>query len=189
MDLKALYTSADSVSSKFINNLNDQTDWNRDSILPGWGIGTLINHLVGENLWTPEILSGKTTDEVGDKFDGDLLDGDPKKAWAESSEKAKIAVLNLDDLEKTVHLSYADVEASDYLSQRIMDMTIHGWDLAKSTNQEDTLPEDLLQFIWDYASPREEELRESGLFGNHIDVEEDSDLQTKVLALLGRKKD
>lgn len=189
MDLRELYLKADGIASNFVENMPEDTDLEADSILPGWSIRTLLNHLISENLWTPDIVEGKTIEEVGDKYDGDVSGDDPKKAWRDSSLKAKEAVQNLKDTEQEVHLSYADVPVSEYLSQRITDLVIHGWDLAKSTNQDDTLPTDLLQYIWDRDSNREAEIRATGIFGDHVDVPEDADLQTKVLALLGRKKD
>lgn len=186
-DIKKLYMKADEVARQFIQNTTE-ADLDKESILPSWRVSTLVNHLVNENYWTAPILEGQTIDEVGDKYDGNVLGNDFQKAWDDSSTEAKIGVEKLDDISKMVHLSYADVPAKEYLIQRIQDMTIHGWDLAKSTGQEDTLPEDLLQFIWDEASPREPELRASGLFGELIETPEDSDLQTKVLALLGRTR-
>ena len=37
-----------------------------------------INHYAYDNSWVPDMLAGRTMDEVGsDRFDGDLLGGDP----------------------------------------------------------------------------------------------------------------
>jgi len=56
--------------------------------------------------------------EVGvDKFKGDLLGDEPKQRFAEIVEKAIAAVTELDDLEKTVHLSFGDFSAREYLWQ------------------------------------------------------------------------
>ena len=43
-----------------------------------WDVRTLVNHVVGEDLWTGPLMRGATMEEVGDRFDGDLLGDDPR---------------------------------------------------------------------------------------------------------------
>ena len=38
-----------------------------------WDVRTLVNHVVGEDLWTGPLMRGETMEEVGDRFDGDQL--------------------------------------------------------------------------------------------------------------------
>ena len=37
----------------------------------------LANHVTNENLWTVPLMEGATIEEVGDRFDGDVLGDDP----------------------------------------------------------------------------------------------------------------
>ena len=37
----------------------------------------LLNHVVSGNLWVEPLVSGKTIDEVGDRYDGDVVGDDP----------------------------------------------------------------------------------------------------------------
>lgn len=90
---------------------------------------------------------------------------------------------------RTVHLSFGDVSASEYLAELTSDLTIHAWDLAKAIGDPDGLDPKLVSFVWDMWAPREEMVRGSGIFGNAIDVPEDTDQQTRLLAFLGRRRD
>jgi len=40
----------------------------------------IINHQAYDDAWVPDVLAGRTAEEVGAKFDGDLLGADPRAA-------------------------------------------------------------------------------------------------------------
>ena len=56
-------------------------DWDSATPCADWTVRDLVNHIVNEQLWVPDLLAGTTVAEVGDKYDGDRLDDDPLHAW------------------------------------------------------------------------------------------------------------
>jgi uncharacterized protein (TIGR03086 family) len=74
-----------------------------------------------------------------------------------------------------------------YCGHRFIDVLIHGWDVAESTGQDTNLPEELVQACWEVVEPQLSELGGSGAFGTQVEVPEGADLQTKLLAALGRR--
>jgi uncharacterized protein (TIGR03086 family) len=162
-------------------------EWHRPTPCADWDVRMLVNHLVYDNVWAPDTVGGATIQDVGDRYDGDLLGEDPPTAWRQSIEPALAAFEEPGAIERIVHLSYGDEPAGEYLSQRIMDLTIHAWDLARAINAPDDLDEQLVTYLWDTWSPRGEMLRRSGLFGGPVEVEPDADAQTRLLALFGRR--
>jgi len=63
---------------------------------------------------------------------------------------------------------------------------LHRWDLARATGQDETLDPDRCAEMFEGMEPMEEVLRQSGHYGPRIDVPEDADAQTKLLAFIGR---
>lgn len=163
-----------------------EDQWNQPTPCSEWDVRTLVNHIVYEDRWVLPLLEGKTIEEVGDQFEGDLLGDDPVAAWDDASRKAATMV-DQTDMNKTVHLSYGDVPASEYLGQLLNDHVIHGWDLARAIGADESLDPELVEFLYEQAKPLEDTLKGSGLFGEKIEVPDDADTQTKLLAVMGRR--
>ena len=161
--------------------------WGNPTPCDEWDVRALVNHLVYEDLWARPLFEGKTIEEVGDRFDGDLLGDDPKAAWSEASRDAIAAAEADGALERTVHLSYGDVTGGNYLGQLLNDHVIHAWDLARGIGSNDTLDADLVETLYANAKPMEDTLKGSGLFGDKIEPPPDADTQTKLLAVMGRR--
>lgn len=153
-----------------------------------WDLRQLFNHMVYELSWVPDMLASKTIEEVGSKYDGDLIGNDPQAAWDTAAEAARQAVKQV-DLAATVHLSYGDHSAQDYLMDMTSDMLIHGWDVDQSINCSLLLPEEVAKAVYEHWLPHKAEIAKSGVFGTPQDVPEDATIATKLLALLGRTTD
>src|SRR5690606_22692725 len=130
---------------------------------------------------------GRTIAEVGDALDGDLLGADPARAHAESASAAQAAFEAPGALDAPVAVSYGPIPGSAYAGDRFLDVLVHGWDLAVATDQDPTLDPELVQAAWDRVAPQAVMLRASGMFGGDVEVADDADLQTRLLALLGRR--
>jgi uncharacterized protein (TIGR03086 family) len=149
-------------------------------------VRALLNHVVSGNLWVPELIDGKTIDEVGDRLDGDVLGADPLDAYDRSAELAAAAFRDAGAMDRPVAVSYGPVPGSIYCGHRFMDVLVHGWDLAASTGQDTTLDPDLVDACWEVVEPQQELLAGSGMFGTEIAIALDADRQTALLAVLGR---
>ncbi len=152
-----------------------------------WDCRALVNHLLYELSWVPDLLMGQTIAQVGKKYDGDLLGKNHISNWLKAADRAIIAV-NKTDLKKTVHLSYGDVLASDYLTEVGTDLLIHAWDVAQSFSCSLIMEPELAQSVYEKVQPRKHEYANSGLFGKPIDTDASARLQTKLLAILGRRE-
>jgi hypothetical protein len=90
------------------------------------------------------------------------------------------------DFDKTVHLTYGDYSALDYLRHIIILRGFGAYDIPKVIGIDPTLPPELVRGLWDVLSPQAEPLRELGMFGATVDVPEDAPLQDRLLGLSGR---
>ena len=148
---------------------------------------TIIGYHASDDAWVPDMLAGRTMDEAGkDKFGGDLLGDDPKAAFAAIVDKACAAAAQLDDLERTVHCSFGDYPAREYLWQINGFRGIRAWEIAKIIGVDPTLPDDLVQGLWDELSPVADAWRKFGVFPAAIPVADDAPLMQRLLGLTGR---
>jgi uncharacterized protein (TIGR03086 family) len=147
----------------------------------------VINYHAYDDAWVPDMLAGKTMAEAGmDNFKGDVLAGDPKGNFEAIVDSATAAAEKLDDLERTVHCSFGDFTAREYLWQANGFRTLRAHDIARMIGADPRLPEELVQGVWDEISPRAEEFRAIGVFGPAVPVPEDAPLQDRLVGLTGR---
>ncbi len=66
------------------------------------------------------------------------------------------------------------------------DLVVHGWDLARSTGQDETMDPAEVERIWGMAESLGDNLRRSGVCGPEVPVSADAPLQDRLLGLLGR---
>lgn len=161
--------------------------WSAPTPCSEWDVRELVNHLVVEQLWVPEMLAGRTIADVGDRYDGDQLGDDPGAAWDAAATHALEAFGEPGALSRTVHLSYGDVPAENYCREMTMDATVHSWDLARAIGADEQLDPDLVTDALVMVEPRVDAFGASGLFAPPIAVPSDADPQTRLLALLGRR--
>jgi uncharacterized protein (TIGR03086 family) len=152
-----------------------------------WNVRDLVNHMLYELSWTSEIVSGMTLEEVGNEYDGDLIEDGASlsSAWQTAADKAELAVGDA-DLDETAHLSYGDVTIDEYLQEAGNDQLIHAWDVAVAIGMPIKFDPDLARVVYEDAKPRQHEFSQSGLFEGPLEVPDTADLQTKLLALFGR---
>ncbi len=154
-----------------------------------WDVNTLVSHLVNEQLWVPPMLAGQTVEQVGDRFDGDLLGDQPVRAWQRAADAAHQAFAAPGALDRQVHLSYGDQPATEYLLEMVSDLVVHAWDLARGLGVDDRLNPDLVDLVYRRTEPNASALAASGLFADPVPVPDDAEQQTRLLGLYGRAVD
>src|SRR5919202_861884 len=82
--------------------------WDLPTPCTEWNVRVLVGHLVNEERWAPPLLAGSTIEEVGDRFQGDLLGDDPLAAWEEAAAEA-LAAARPDVLGRIVHVSFGEI--------------------------------------------------------------------------------
>lgn len=160
--------------------------WHDPTPCTDWDVHTLVNHVVGEQRWAPHLLAGETIEQVGDRYDGDLLGDDPLATWREAIGPALDGFAADGALEGIVHLSYGDEASREYLLQMLTDVVVHGWDLARAVGGDEHMDDATAQLLYDTWSPRAEMLEGSGVFGAPVEVPEGASVGDRLLGLLGR---
>jgi uncharacterized protein (TIGR03086 family) len=168
----------------------DPGQWHDGTPCTQWDVRMLVHHLLYEQRWVPLLLGGLTIEQVGSRFEGDLLGGDAA-AWpgllASAIEQAHTAAAQSGALDRTVHLSFGDASGREYMMQLTADLAIHGWDLARATGQDDTLDPGAVALLLPWTEANADLLAASGMFGSRIDAGPGAPDDVRLLGLLGRR--
>jgi hypothetical protein len=151
---------------------------------------SLINYHAYDDAWVPDMLAGRTMDEAGrDRFDGDLLGGDPVGNFEEIVERACAAASRVTDLDAVAHLSFGDYAVREYFWQINQFRALRAHDIARQIGVEPDLAPALVQGIWEQVSPHAEEWRAIGVFPAAVPVDAGAPLLDRLLGLTGRQPD
>jgi len=161
--------------------------WHDPTPCTDWDVRTLVNHVAVEQLWVPPLMQGSTVAQVGDRFDGDQLGDDAVATWDAVVQASSAAFGATGALDGTVTLSAGEKAAAEYCWEMTTDALIHSWDLARGIGADEVLDGELVELVYERTLPVAEHLQETGLFAPPVPVPDDAPLQTKLLAIFGRR--
>jgi len=185
LDLPAVHQQALDATLRIVIDVRaDHLD--RPTPCDDWDVRELLGHIVGGNHWAKALMDGETIEEVGDRFDGDLLGDDPLGAYGASATEAGEAFAAPGAMEAMAAVSYGPVPGSVYCGHRILDVVLHGWDLATAIGSDATIEPDLVDACWTILEPQLDLLVASGAFGTYTEAAADADPATRLLLATGR---
>ena len=161
-------------------------DWSKPTPCTEWTVRDLLNHLVYEQLWVPDLLAGRTVAEIGDRYDGDVLGDDPVGRWRTASRAAREAWLQPTALERDVQLSRGPVPATQYCWEMTLDLAVHGWDLARGIDAPSPLADELAETLLPGFAEQVPMFQDIGIFDPPVPVPDSASAAEKLLALSGR---
>ena len=134
------------------------------------------------------LLHGARPEETNALRAIDHLGDDPVGAFAALADEMTAAFQEAGALSRSVHHPAGDRSGETLLEMRIMDFTLHAWDLARAIGSDETLDPDLVARLWDVLPAIVPELAQSGFFGApQGEPPADASLQLRVLHLTGRR--
>lgn len=158
--------------------------WSAPTPCSDWDVRALVNHLTGEDLWTVPLLAGSTIEEVGDRFDGDVLGDDPIGTAVEAAKAATTAVAERLRRGGTVQLSFGETDVAEYVWQLAADHLVHSWDLSCALGADRHLDPAVVAGVAGWFVQREDLYRSSGAIAPRA-VSHGGD-QSDLLAGFGR---
>ncbi len=161
--------------------------WSAPTPCTDWDVRALTNHVCGEQLWLAALVGGQSMAEAASSLDGDLLGDDPVATYAQAADDARAALEALPSLSVTVDLSGGPTSVQRYCDEVGADTLIHTWDLARAVGADERLPADLLDVAASVVEPWLKPEGIPGVLAARVDVPDDADAQTKLLAALGRR--
>ena len=184
MDLNTLYHRTVECWATRVNAVAED-QWDAPTPCSAWTVRDLVNHVVGEDRWTVPLMEGQSIEQVGARFDGDLLGADPIASGLEAAKEAVSVVAERLPGAGTVHLSYGDEEPGEYVRQLAADHLVHSWDLAAAIGGDTRLDPHLVAEVAAWFADREDLYRAAGLVGPRGAAT--GDPQADLLAAFGRQ--
>lgn len=184
-DLAALHAEALRSFGRIVAAVRPRA-WEAPTPCAEWCVHDVVDHVVAENLWVPELLAGHTIEEVGDRFDGDVLGVDPVESYRRSASPAAEAASRPGALDRIVDLSFGPTVAAVYIAQRLFDLVIHGWDVARGAGVVGPIDPGLASVLYPLVDAWADGWQGSGIFAPPVPVSDDAPLVDRLLALTGR---
>lgn len=156
-------------------------DWDRPAPCAGWTARDVVAHLVG---WVPSVIG-----RAGIEFPaGPSADTDPCGAWMNLADTLQAALDDPDVAGRTFDVGPPGTMTVEAAIGMIVlgDVLIHTWDIATAAGLDDRLDQGIVSEMLFGMLPMDEVLRQSGHYGAKVDVADDSDDQTKLVAFTGR---
>jgi uncharacterized protein (TIGR03086 family) len=142
----------------------------------------LLNHMIGNMHMAAAAARG----EKAGFPEGDQFGSDPAAAYEERRQQLVSAVRGAGALERDWELPFGTLAGSMMASILFMEHLTHGWDVAKATGQDTTMPGDLVAECMALAVPMDQMLRTPGVCGPAVTVPESASPQDKFIAFMGR---
>ena len=139
-----------------------------------WSVQELVDHTVG----------------VQGKFAGGMVGVELAEdaAWPEVHQAINGALDDASVLEGTTeHPAFGEVPKTMLFGIGISDLLLHTWDLARAIGADETLPAGPVQASYMGLQQMPPSFRETGAFGPEVEVADDADMQTKLIAFSGRQ--
>ena len=163
--------------------------WDLASVCDGWTVKELADHVLGGNRFAVPLLGGASADAafstavLDGAFDGDVVGLYDESAAAQVEAFSAPGALDVE----VAHPS-GPTDGRTFAGLRTGDLLLHGWDLARSTGQDESLDEDVVAEVWAVYEPRLSGPT-GGRFGDGAsgDLAAEAPLVLRLLDLSGRR--
>jgi len=156
--------------------------WDDPSPVAAWRARDVVGHLVD---W----LGGFLEDGAGVRLpQGPPVGTDPVGAWLVHRDAVQALLEDPGTPGRSLVNPHIGTVPLDEAIDRFYtgDVFLHTWDLARATGQDATLDPDRCAAMLTGMEPLDDVLRASGQYGPRVVVPDDADVQTRLIAFIGR---
>jgi uncharacterized protein (TIGR03086 family) len=151
--------------------------WDNAAPCEGWVARDVVRHMVE---WMPSMV-------LPDAPAGPSVDDDPVGAWEAMSDAIQVGLDDPEVAARDIEMRMGTFSYEDTVGTFILgDVLVHTWDLARATGLDETLDPDEVHRLFEGMEAADEAMRSSGHYGPRVDVADDADEQTKMIAFTGR---
>jgi uncharacterized protein (TIGR03086 family) len=183
MDLLALDRRALELTGGFVHR-TDPAQLGLPTPCTGWDVRALLDHVLGNN----HLYAAAAAGEAVDWADRDLgrVGDDPHGAYDRSAADVRAAFAGA-DLGATIRMPFGMVTVGQAVAVHLVDVLVHGWDLAVATGQDPALPDDLAEAAMGIVAAYPPDVWGSPVFfGDKVPSSPGDPPYVRLVALVGR---
>jgi uncharacterized protein (TIGR03086 family) len=156
--------------------------WDDPAPCEGWVARDVVGHMVG---WMPGLLRQGGVDMPA----GPNVEDDPVGAWTHLADSLQALLDDPETASREIDAGPAGRLTVEAAIDMLMlgDVLVHTWDLARATGLDETLDPAIVSEMLVGMQPMDEALRQSGHFGPKVEVPDDADELTRLIAFTGRR--
>lgn len=166
---------------------NDQ--WEQPSNCGDWTVRMLVNHIVVGSTMFAAILRGDpapSPEEMQEMRATDHLGADPIASFQAAGAALVVGFSQPDVLQRDFNPPVGAVSGAVMLHLRVTETLVHGWDLAVSTAQPRSLPNELAEQELAFSRQMMAQVARSSSFGPEQPVAPEAPAIDRLVAYLGR---
>jgi uncharacterized protein (TIGR03086 family) len=155
--------------------------WDAPSPCPGWTARDVLRHVLDSHRNMPRHagIEVQLTRSVDD---------DPHGAWVEARDAMQALLQDPERAGKEYDGYFGRTSVERTVDTFLgLDLLVHGWDIARATGQDETLPEEEVVRVHQDALGLGETIRMDGACGPPVELGTDASDQDRLLAYLGRR--
>ena len=154
--------------------------WDNPTPCEGWAARDIVRHMAD----TAAYFLGRGGENAAA---APSADDDPVGAWKSTRDAIQGALDDPAVAGKEVESPMGKTTFEELVGIfGVGDVLVHTWDLARATGLDDTLDPAEVDRLFTFMQPMDEMMRQGDAFGPKVEVPDDSDEQTKLIAFTGR---
>jgi len=138
-----------------------------------------------DEAFVPEVIAGRTLEQIGDAWEGVLHDPDALLAYRTAQQAAQQAASAELDPETVVHFSYGDYPLREAFSHLAMYRGFQSWQIAQLVGFDHRMSPELIAGLDQYVMPHADEWRQWGVFPPAQEPPADADDEVRLLCAAG----
>ena len=190
MDARDLFLASDAAFRSVVDRLTPSdleraapAEWTRT---PDPTLRDILAGHARDEAWVPDLLAGLTVEQVGGRWQGDLLGDDPIGNY-DALNHAATAAMSKPDLDQgmIVHFSYGDYPFSEGVLHIVSFRAFQAWLIARFVGLDFHFSPELVDGLNELLLPAVPELRAVGAFPPAIEPPAGADAETVLLCTVG----
>ncbi|CAM4096387.1 TIGR03086 family metal-binding protein [Nocardiopsis rhodophaea] len=155
-----------------------------------WDLGQVLNHMINTLDLVARGLAGEQVDPASldpQATAATPISGTPEAAFAAAAARARVVFADPGIWDRRFTGAFSADSARDIAGVAVGDVTGHGWDIARATGQDATIPEPLVDEAYACARGFLRPEARGVLFGPEVQLGPDATKTQQLMAFLGRQ--